>query len=99
MQGDVELVEELRRQVQELRRELEAASSLARDATCERREAALELLASRAIALLRNARSQIRLALSLPGGEQYFALRELEKALGSQVEDLERELAKILGRA
>ena len=97
MQGDLEL-EELKKQVQELRRELEVASSLARDATCERRAAALELLASRAISLLRNARSQIRLALSLPSSEQYFALRELEKALGSQVEDLEREYEKALGR-
>ena len=90
-------LEELRRQVQELREELEVASSLARESGCAQREQVMSALVARAISLLRYVVVQLDGALSSDYRRAYEALRELKTSVSRQLDRIERDYARAQG--
>ena len=92
-------LEELRRQIQELRTELEMTSMLARESGCAQREQLLNDMVVRAISLLRYVRSQLDLALSSDYKRQYEIIRNLKLGVSKQLDKLERDYARAQGHA
>ena len=86
-------------ELEELRRELEVTSLFARESGCAQREQVLSSLVTRAMSLLRYVAVQLDSALSADERHQYEMLRDLKANVSKQPDRIEREYARVLGRA